>query len=175
MRARRICESVSPPNDNRDDFDVMVNGADGDADEGIEGMMNEMGGSPCEKISLQREEDVIRDLRDPKLPSREEIEKHNLTHLPFRDWCPICVKAKGREMDHKRDNGKERKLPEYSWDYCFPGAELGFRWTVLVGKERQTKARMATTVPMKGTSGKFGVDKCWNSLRRMEIGTIIFW
>ena len=103
---------------------------------------------------------MIKSLRDPKLPTKEEVEKHNLIHLPYRDWCPICVKANNREMDHEKDNGKDRKLPEYSFDYCFPGDEFGYRWTILVGKERSTKAWMASTVPVKGSSGKFGVDKC---------------
>ena len=44
-------------------------------------------------------------------------------------------------------------------NYCFPGNEFGFKWTVLVGRERKTKLWMATTVPMKGSSGRFTVDK----------------
>ena len=93
---------------------------------------------------------------------KEDVEVHYLKgHIPFRSWCPICVKALGKEMDHKRDDGKERRLSEYSWDYCFPGDELGFKWTVLVGKERKSKSVMATAVPTKGfTTGKFTVDKC---------------
>ena len=63
-------------------------------------------------------------------------------------------------MSHTRDKGKERLLPEYSLDYCFPGDELGFKWTVLVGKERMSKAWMATAVPTKGASGRFATDKC---------------
>ena len=60
-----------------------------------------------------------------------------------------------------RDSGKERKLPEYSWDYCFPGDELGFKWTILVGKERGTKGWMAAAVPQKGIStGRYTTDKC---------------
>ena len=38
-----------------------------------------------------------------------------------------------------------------------PGDELGFRWTVLVGKERQTKGRMATAIPTKG-----GATEWWS-------------
>ena len=53
-------------------------------------------------------------------------------------------------MGHLKDENKERQLPEYSWDYCFPGDELGFKWSVLVGKERGTRSFMATTVPNKG-------------------------
>ncbi len=58
-----------------------------------------------------------------------------------------------------KDENKERHLPEYSWDYCFPGDELGFKWSVLVGKERGSRSFMATTVPNKGGGSKFAVDK----------------
>ena len=55
-------------------------------------------------------------------------------------------------------------LADVNTDYCFPGDEVGFKWTVLVGKERGSKAWMATTVPMKGSSGRFSVDKCMEFL-----------
>lgn len=47
----------------------------------------------------------------------------------------MCVKAKGKDWDHRKDAGKERGLSEYAFDYCFPGDELGFKVTVLVGRE----------------------------------------
>jgi hypothetical protein len=37
--------------------------------------------------------------------------------------------------------------------------ELGFKWTVLVAKERSSKSWMATAVPTKGSSGRFSVDE----------------
>ena len=27
-------------------------------------------------------------------PSRREIEEHMATHIPFRSWCPHCVRGK---------------------------------------------------------------------------------
>ena len=63
-------------------------------------------------------------------------------------------------MAHKRDDGKERVYPEYSFDYCFPGDEFGYRWTVLVGRERSSGNTMATTIPTKGGGHTFGYDKC---------------
>ena len=57
-------------------------------------------------------------LLDPQLPTKAEIEEHNLTHLPVRDWCPHCVHGAGRAVDHwvhLRDDG----LPEVHMDYCF--------------------------------------------------------
>ena len=63
-------------------------------------------------------------------------------------------------MDHHEGDGDGGSLSQYSWDYCFPGDELGFKWTVLVGKERRGKLRMATAIPAQGSTGQFGVDQC---------------
>ena len=40
-------------------------------------------------------------MNDPKMPSKEEVEKHNMSHLPFRSWCRHCVRGKGKELAHK--------------------------------------------------------------------------
>eukprot|EP00973_Karenia_brevis_P021631 2975385-Karenia_brevis.AAC.1 len=37
---------------------------------------------------------------------------------------------------------------------------MGYKWTVLVGKERGAGAIMATTVPQKGGRGMFAIDRC---------------
>ena len=50
-------------------------------------------------------------------------------------------------------------MPEYSWGDCFPGDELGFKWTVLVGREKGVKSVMATALPEKGGQGNFARDK----------------
>ena len=123
-------------------------------------MEEEIEGERCEKIEFGEDEDFVKRLVDPKLRKSDEVEKHVFQgHIPYRNWCPICVRAKGKEMRHVTSN-RERGLAEYSWDYCFPGDEFGYKWTLLVGKERSSKSWMATTVPMKGGAGKIPVDKC---------------
>ena len=39
---------------------------------------------------------------DPKLPSKAEREEHELTHLPYRNWCKYCVQGRGKEAPHKK-------------------------------------------------------------------------
>ena len=41
-------------------------------------------------------------IADPRLPSADEIEQHNMTHLPYRSWCPHCIRGKGKTMEHRR-------------------------------------------------------------------------
>ena len=55
-------------------------------------------------------------------------------------------------------------MSEYSWDYCFPGDELGCKLTVLVGRERVTGIYAATSVPMKGSMGQFVIDKVMDTI-----------
>ena len=30
-------------------------------------------------------------MADPTLPSVAEVQEHNVTHLPFRNWCRHCI------------------------------------------------------------------------------------
>ena len=71
----------------------------------------------------------------------------------------------GKERGHVRDQEKERKFPEYSWDYCFPGDEIGYKWTVLVGKESGSGAIMAKTGPVKGGGHRLTVGKMMEFLK----------
>ena len=59
---------------------------------------------PCgEDVTMgPAEEAPVRIARDPGDPTEEEFERHCVTHLPYRSLCPLCVKARGREDDHKR-------------------------------------------------------------------------
>ena len=96
------------------------------------------------------------------------MEEHEHHHLPYRNWCPICVKAKGKDADHRKGVNEERGLSEHSFDYCFPGDQLGFKWTVSAGRERVSGMQFGTAVPTKGSSGKFSVDKAYEFIE--EIG-----
>ena len=105
------------------------------SDEEGEEIDGDIEGTIGERIKLRREDDVVKKIADPKLPSDEEVQRHYVCgHIPYRSWCQVCIKAAGRDFQHRTDSKKERLLPEYSWDYCFPGDEFGFKWTVLVGK-----------------------------------------
>ncbi len=62
---------------------------------------------------------------DPRRPTDHEAEEHNLIHIPYRSWCPICVRAKAKDLDHRKAADEERGLAEFGFDYCFPGVESG--------------------------------------------------
>ena len=93
-------------------------------------------------------------LQDPKLPSKEEVEEHNLTHLPYRSWCRHCVRGRGKEMPHKRTT-EEPTQHEFHFDWAFPGdEEEEDTLKVLVGRMRGEKMTMSSVHPTK-TTGEF--------------------
>ena len=52
--------------------------------------------------NIDVEEAVVRALPRPRRPTLKEVDDHYVSHLPYRNWCPICVGTKGREDAHTR-------------------------------------------------------------------------
>ena len=96
-------ESVSP----LEAYDV---GNCNDADDGKEEVG--LGGEDLERLALEKDGGEVRKLVDPLLPNKKDVDEHWVRgHLPYRNWCEVCVRSRGREMDHQTDKGKERKYP----------------------------------------------------------------
>ena len=84
----------------------------------------------AERLGVKGQERALRKLIDPRLPTEEERLERGKTHIPYRNWCPHCVKGRGKDLDHRRCVEQERGLSEYAFDYCFPGDEFGFKLTI---------------------------------------------
>ena len=41
---------------------------------------------------------TVKTLPVPHEPTAQERATHELTHLPYRSWCTVCVQAKGKEL-----------------------------------------------------------------------------
>ena len=63
----------------------------------------------------------VRRLVDPQRPCQKDVDAHELTHLPFRNWCRHCVRGRGKEMAHQRQASHKEMLHDFSLDYCSPG------------------------------------------------------
>ena len=61
---------------------------------------------------------MIRELEEP---TRKEYEAHPLTRMPYRDWCPHCVRGKAMATRHETANGekKDRGIPVIGMDYMY--------------------------------------------------------
>ena len=131
---------------------------DGASDEGEGGDAIRVGEDP-ERCGASGDGRKMRILADPRMPSQKDVDEHNLSHVPYRNWCPHCVMGRGKDHDHRKGIEDERGLSEFSFDYCFPGDEFGHKLTVLVGRERTSGMCMAAVVPVKGATGSFSTNK----------------
>ena len=46
------------------------------------------------------EETAATAMRQPVLPTQPMIDDHEVAHLPFRSWCPFCVRGRGQSQGH---------------------------------------------------------------------------
>lgn len=57
-------------------------------------------------------------------PPSEEQQLHNLTHVPFKDWCAACVAHRSRQDTQARDGSVKRgEIPTVSFDFAYTRAE----------------------------------------------------
>ena len=75
--------------------------------------------------SLDTEEEgtVPRGLRKPHLVNKKERDEHERTHLPYRDWCDVCVRTRGLKAAHRQRSQGEKEehglVPRLAMDYFF--------------------------------------------------------
>ena len=95
-------------------------------------------------------------LKAPFRVSREEREAHEITHTPYRSWCPYCVRGRGRNTPHRlrSEDAKHSGIPKIAMDYVFMSVadEAASSNPVLVMVDEATGERYARAVGHKGTS-----------------------
>ena len=71
------------------------------------------------EIHIEGDEDVetLKIKRSPKLPTADEVEGHECTHIPYRSWCKWCVMGRGRGEPHHQ--GQDSAVPVIGLDYFF--------------------------------------------------------
>jgi hypothetical protein len=73
---------------------------------------------------LLQEGKPIKILRGPVKPTKLEIEEHEHSHIPFRSWCPHCMRGKSKASGH-RSSAQIRDKTIVSLDYAFLGIAKG--------------------------------------------------
>ena len=90
-----------------------------------------------------------RGLRQPQQPTPQQIAEHNLTHLPYRNWCPICVQGKGRQDNYKKQQSRQ---PVIQVDFAYIKSQQDPKTTpVLTAVDVTTQLCMAVLVPDKSS------------------------
>ena len=100
-----------------------------------------------EQLYEHHEAQQARGLRQPQQPTPQQIAEHNLTHLPYRNWCPICVQGKGRQDNYKKQQSRQ---PIIQVDFAYIKSQQDTRTTpVLTAVDVTTQLCMAILVPDK--------------------------
>ena len=117
---------------------------------------------------------IPKSLTSPIRPPDGEVAKHELTHMPYRPWCRVCVEARGKEDPHKqkkRDPDDESGLPIVSLDYQEMNEKLMLR--LLVGKDEATGCVLAHSAVCKGPRDEWLMRRIVNDLRELGRPDII--
>jgi len=120
------------------------------------------------------EEKTVVQRPPPKGPTEAQRAAHRKTHLPFRPWCPECVRGRGKNWPHPRAKGEEeeRQHPTVAFDYCFMRDETGGpSVSVLVGKEKESGSLIAHVVPQKGAGLDWTIKQVCRDLVKLGVGT----
>ena len=100
---------------------------DNDGDERNEAREASAGDRRAIAVAVQaRQLDICGEAKSARIlrtcePPTDAGMAHNATHVPFRDWCPICVASRGRSSPHRRVmvNETADALPKFQTDYMF--------------------------------------------------------
>ncbi|CAJ1332079.1 unnamed protein product [Effrenium voratum] len=113
------------------------------------------------EAAAAREEPIPAALSQPRDPSAEDVERHELTHVPFCNWCEACVAGAGRSGQHRRKTDSEDGVLETTvqMDYTFfqRGAnqakvlDESVLVTVLILVDKTSGWPLSIQVPRKGT------------------------
>ena len=109
-----------------------------------------------------------RPARDPGAPTQRMIDEHAATHLPFRSWCPHCVSGRKDGLPHRSlGEADVPGVPEIHMDYGFIRRqdEVSTR-TILVLKDRLSRAIQSLVVSNKGVEDASTVDRVVECIRR---------
>lgn len=58
-------------------------------------------------------------------PSEQEVEDHERTHMPFRNWCQHCVFGKAVNNPHRSQDHEGQGIPHIVVDYMCSAKQRG--------------------------------------------------
>ena len=96
---------------------------------------------------------------DPRLPTKEEIDEHNITHLPRRSWCSFCIRGCGISDAHRQLEA-ENLLPRISFDYFFMGQHDAEDTLPLIGiRDSKSRTVFSHALEAKGVND-YAITQC---------------
>ena len=76
---------------------------------------------PADQAEDEVEVQAPRAVRAPYVPSAKEVEAHELTHCPFRQWCDHCVRGQAKDVPRTTVRGElaDSTVVRVTMGYCF--------------------------------------------------------
>ena len=97
----------------------------------------------------------------PKVPTEDEVSRHQLTHQPYQSWCEVCVAHRGRQDAHSAhgngDRQSDRSLVSFDFGYA-SRLPTDDKLCFLAIHDSWTGAMHCVPTPMKG--GKYLSHLC---------------
>ena len=93
--------------------------------------------------------------------SAKEREEHERTHLPYRSWCDICVKARGRRLAHRSNSQRGDKgigVPHISINNFYLNDQLEGTNPLLIVMEECTGEKCVRQVERTGVGDDVAMD-----------------
>ena len=133
-------------------------------EQGTDSIGVDMDGPAGEGTNSSAEVQEARIKPSPSAPTASEVARHDVTHVPYRNWCPICVGASAKEDAHPRHGRKhtEMGLPIIDFDYDLLEEHL----TILIVRDAQSGAKLAYDCEAKGPGDDWVVKQL---VRDLEI------
>ena len=103
------------------------------------------------KYSLSKE--LQRPVNQPGIPAEpteEEVREHNMTHIPFKPWCELCIAHKSRQDKHHREDHTSSEHSVVSFDFGYADRGTDETLILLCIHDRHTKMMHAVPTPSKG-------------------------
>ena len=101
----------------------------------------------------ESEYEVTRNLttrKTPPEPTAQENERHEATHIPYREWCQHCLKGRGTKKQH-RQSPDEKDKDVISFDYFFGSKKVGDETRpVLAMIDEKSQMKWARVLTAKG-------------------------
>ena len=152
--------------------------ADNTGDNALEEGITGEGEEEDEIIKMDSDEEeeakIPRIIKYPKRPTSKEVEQHNITHLPFRDWCPYCIQGGAPNRNHNKIKEQDYSIPHITCDYCFMGDKEDSETLVIqVSRDTESKSIFAHAVPRKGLSHEHGAEQMCKDIEYLGYKSIV--
>ena len=115
--------------------------------------VDEFGPTDADEDMVQEAEE-LKHVLAPILPSKAEVESHNVSHLPFRSWCSACVRGRGLSLGLRKVDTKTEaeQIPTVDVDcgvFGQPEDRAHGTLPVLIVRGRKSEGIWSHPVPTK--------------------------